>query len=110
MTAHGFVAGAVARTDLDEAPTFLAELDGLGERPVGGGLDLLSVDLDPGAGLGPPADDEDTTVGFDVFEVKRRRRLVALAGIAAERGDAELMRLAPRRLDAVLAVGGHPPL
>src|SRR6185369_8906390 len=67
-------------------------------------------DLHAGAGLGPAGDDEDITVGFDVFEVKLRRGLVAVAAVAAERGDAELPRLAPRPLDAVLAIGGHPPL
>src|SRR6185369_7321768 len=110
VTAHRFVACGVAGPDFDEAPTFLPKLDGLGERAVRGGVDLLSVDLHPGAGLGSPADDEDTTVGFDVVEVKLRRRLVHFAVGMVERVDAELAWLAPRSLDAVLAVGGHPPL
>src|SRR5437660_9639662 len=88
MAAHGFDAPAVARLDLDEAQAFLGELHGLLKGTVRADLHGLTVDLDPHARIALAADDEDTTVGFDVLEVKRRRigALVAAAGF--ERRDA----------------------
>ena len=87
-------------------------MDRLGEAAVRVGLDLLAVDLHRRPRLAAAVDHEDTTVGFDVVEVKRRWIRVRLlaGGAAGGGGDAELPRLAPGALEAVGAEGGDPPL
>src|SRR5688572_8224351 len=110
MPAGSLVPPTVARPDLDEAPALLFELDRFGEGPVRGALDLLAVDLDLGSGIAVALDDEDTTVGFHVLQVKRGRRFVLFAHSGAEGGHPELPRLAPGPLHAALVEGRHPPL
>src|SRR4051812_49821122 len=113
MPADGLVSPRVPRADLDDVPALFVQLDGLGERAVRSEGDLLAVDLHPRSRLGAAVDHGDTTVGFDVSEVKLGRRRVLLLAAAAVVGggsDAELPRLAPGSLQAVRPEGGDPPL
>src|SRR3954449_1812768 len=73
-SADGLFPPGVPGADLDDVPPFLVQLDGFGEGAVPVDLDLLAVDLDPRPRLAASGDHEDTTVGFDALEVKRRRR------------------------------------
>src|SRR3954468_5419776 len=112
MPADGLVPPRVPRADLDDVPTLFAQLDGLGERAVRSEGDLLAVDLHPRPRLGAAVDHGDTTVGFDVSEVKlgRSRVLLLTAAVVGGGSDAELPRLAPGSLQAVRPEGGDPPL
>src|SRR4029077_15490910 len=92
VPADGLGPPRVAGTDLDDVPAFLGQLDRLGEAAVRIGLDLLAVDLHRRPRLAASVDHEDTTVGFDVGEVKGGRIRVRLLGGGAAGGgsDAEL--------------------
>src|SRR4051794_6316397 len=86
VTAESLVPPGVQRADLDDVPAFLGQLHGFVERAVDVGLDQLAVDLDPRTGLTASRDEEDTTVGLDVVQVKRGRRGVLFFAAAATEG------------------------